>query len=158
MKITSNKWFSPLYHGYDVLFVTCSDSMHIIFAQIVLFWHSLNKRQSSRPSLMLRTNWELFLYCERMRVRCFVSTEIEGYQLIDKNLKKYETWINAGIHTNKQPFYVIELQSNLPLFNLHKIDILDILSSYTCPVRFINLSGRCTLWFIYIRDRNERFK
>lgn len=92
-----------------------------------------------------------------MRVRCFVSTEIEGYQLIDKNLKKYETWINAGIHTNKQPFYDIELQSNLPLFNLHKIDILDILSSYTCPVRFINLSGRCTLWFIYIGDRNSRF-
>ena len=92
-----------------------------------------------------------------MRVRCFVSTEIEGYQLIDKNLKKYETWINAGIHTNKQPFYDIKFQSNLPLFNLHKIDILDILSSYTCPVRFINLSGRCTLWFIYIGDRNSRF-
>ena len=92
-----------------------------------------------------------------MRVRCFVSTEIEGYQLIDKNLKKYETWINAGIYTNKQPFYDIELQSNLPLFNLHKIDILDILSSYTCPVRFMNLCGRCTPWFIYIGDRNDRF-
>ena len=152
MKITSNKWFSRLYYGCDVLFVTGSDSMHL-----ALFWHSFGKRQSSSSSITLRTDWKLFLYCEQMRVRCFVSTEIEGYQLIDKNLKKYETWINAGIHTNKQPFYDIELQSNLPLFNLHKIDILDILSSYTCPVRFINLSGRCTLWFIYIGDRNSRF-
>ena len=153
MRITSYKWFSPLYHRCYVfchwqwLNSLCSNSLILTFIC----------RQSSRPSLMLRTNWKLFLYCERMRVRCFVSTEIEGYQLIDKNLKKYETWINAGIHTNKQPFYDIELQSNLPLFNLHKIDILDILSSYTCPVRFMNLCGRCTPWFIYIGDRNDRF-
>ena len=75
-------------------------------------------------------------------MRCFVSIEIEDYQLIDKNLKKYKTWINAGIHANKQPFYDMEIQSYLPLFDLLMIDILDILSCYTCPVRFINLCGR----------------
>ena len=46
----------------------------------------------------------------------FVSIRIEDLQLIDNDLKKYKTWINAGIHTNKHTLYDIELKSKLPLF------------------------------------------
>ena len=76
---------------------------------------------SSRVTLMLRTNWKPFLYCERMRVSCFVSIEIEDCQLIDNDLKKYETWMNAGIHANKQLLYDIELQSYLPLLTCSRL-------------------------------------
>ena len=64
---------------------------------------------------MSLTNWKAFLYCERMRVMYFVSIRIEEEQLIDNDLKKYKTWINAGIHTNKHTLYDIQLQSELPL-------------------------------------------
>ena len=103
--------------------------------------------------VMLPANWNPFLYCERMRARYhgyFVSIRIEDLQLIDNDLKKYKTWINAGIHTNKHTLYDIEPQSELPL-----LDMLQIGTGSTIyrMIYVSSMNHSKTVWFLNLCRR-----